>query len=93
MQKATGNEAIGYLQLKKWFKEGQTSVESDKRLGRPSTSRNQMIINKVPSAMMLDKWRITIRQLSDELELSFGSVQSILTEDLAVKHVPEKFVP
>ena len=52
-----------------------------------------MMINKVPSAMMLDKWRITIRQLSDELELSFGSVQSILTEDLAVKHVPEKFVP
>jgi hypothetical protein len=37
--------------------------------------------------------RITIRELSDELGLSFGSVQSILTEDFGMKHVSAKFVP
>jgi hypothetical protein len=31
--------------------------------------------------------------ISDELGLSFGLEQSILTEDFGKKHVPEKFVP
>jgi hypothetical protein len=36
---------------------------------------------------MLDNRKTTIRELSDELGLSFGSAQSILTEDLSMKHV------
>jgi hypothetical protein len=36
-------------------------------------SRNQQMIVKVPYAV-LDDWRKTIRELSDELGLSFGSV-------------------
>jgi hypothetical protein len=55
-------------------------------------SRNQQMIDKVCSAV-LGNWRITIQQLSDELELSFGSVQSILTEDLGMKRVLAKSVP
>jgi len=42
---------------------------------------------------MLGKWRIIIREISDDLGLSFDSVQSILTEDFGMKHAPEKFVP
>jgi len=42
---------------------------------------------------VLDNWRITIRELSDEFLLSFSSVQMILTEDLGMKHVLAKFVP
>jgi hypothetical protein len=42
---------------------------------------------------MLDNQRITIRGHSDELGFSFGSVQSILTEDLGMKRVSGKFVP
>jgi len=48
--------------------------------------------DKVRSAM-LDNRKITIVELSDELGLSFGSVQSILTEDLGIKLVSVKFVP
>jgi len=47
--------------------------------------------DKVRSAV-LDNWKITIGELSDELGLSFGSVQSILTEDLGIKLVSVKFV-
>jgi hypothetical protein len=47
---------------------------------------------KVHSAI-LDNWRITNRELSDELGLSFSLVQSILTEDLGMKRVSAKFVP
>jgi AraC-like DNA-binding protein len=49
------------------------------------------MIDKVRSAV-LDNRRITIRELSDELGLSFGSVQSILTEDLGKNRVSAKFV-
>jgi hypothetical protein len=41
---------------------------------------------------MLDNWRMIIRELSDKLGLSFGLVQSIVTEDLGRKFVSVKFV-
>jgi hypothetical protein len=87
IQKAFGNKAMGHTQVKEWFKqfkEGWTSVESDECSGSLTTSRNQLMIEKVHSAM-LDNCRITITELSDELGLSFGAVQSILTEDLGTK--------
>ena len=59
------------------FKEKQKSLESVEGSDRPSMSRNQLIIDKVRSAM-LDNRRITIRELSDELEAfsCFGTVHS-----------------
>jgi hypothetical protein len=81
IQKTFGNEATGRMQVKesfRWFKEGQTSVESDEWSGRPSMSNNQLMIDKVHS-VMLGNHRITSRELSDELGLSFALVQSIMT--------------
>jgi hypothetical protein len=95
IQKAFGNETMGRMQVKKWFrrfKEGWASFESDEHSGRPSTSRNQLSIDKARS-VMLDDRRITIRKLSDKLGLSFGLVQSILIEDLGMKCISAKFVP
>jgi transposase len=95
IQEAFGNEAMGLTQVKEWFrrfKEGQISAKSDERSGRLSMSRNQVMIDKLHSAV-LDNQRITIRELSDELGLSFGLVLSILTEDLGMKRVSVKFVP
>jgi hypothetical protein len=86
---------MGLSQVKEWFrsfKAGGMTVESEEGLGRPYMSKNQLMINKVHSKV-LDKCRITIREISDELRLSFGLEQSILTEDYSMKHVPEKFVP
>jgi len=63
IQKTSGNEEMGHTQVKEWlwlFKEGQTSVESDERSGRPSTGRNQLMIDKVHSAV-LDSRRTIIR--------------------------------
>jgi histone-lysine N-methyltransferase SETMAR len=95
IQKTFGNEAIGRTQIKKWFrrfKEGRTSAVSDERSGRPSTSGTQVIIDKLRFAV-LDNRRITIRELTDALGLSVGSVQSILIEDLGMKRLSAKFVP
>jgi len=44
LQQAYGEDAMGRTQVFDWFrrfKEGRTSVESDPRWGRPSTSRNE----------------------------------------------------
>jgi transposase len=42
---------------------------------------------------MQDNWRIAIRKFVDELGLSSGSAESILTEDLCLKRVSVKSVP
>jgi hypothetical protein len=48
-----------------------------------------MMTDKVHSAM-LDNQKTTIRELSDELGLSFGSIQSILREDMGMKCISMK---
>jgi len=53
------------------------SVKSAECSGRPSISRNQLMTDEVHS-VVLDDWRTIIRELSNELGLSFGLVQSIL---------------
>jgi hypothetical protein len=80
IQKAFGNETMDHMQDKewfRWFKEERMSVKSDEHSGRPSTSRNKLMIDTVCSAM-LDNHRITFRQLSDKLGafISFGTVHS-----------------
>jgi hypothetical protein len=56
-------------QIKEWynrFKDGATSVDSEPRHGRPSTSRNDNVIKQVRTLVMLDR-RITVRELTDDL--------------------------
>ncbi|UYV70384.1 hypothetical protein LAZ67_7002802 [Cordylochernes scorpioides] len=37
--------------------------------------------------------RITIRELSEDLDISFGTCQTIMKNDLHLKRSPAKFVP
>jgi len=37
--------------------------------------------------------RLTIREISEDLNISYGSVQNILTTDLNMRRVSAKFVP
>jgi hypothetical protein len=60
IQQAFGNDAVGVTQIKEWYnwyKNGRTSVDSDQRTGRPSTSRNLDVINKVRNLIMEDRPR------------------------------------
>ena len=47
------------------FKEGRTSVESDPRSGRPSTSRNEEMVAKVRTIVRNNR-RLTIREIADD---------------------------
>jgi len=84
---------MGITQIKEWynrFKDSRTSVESDIRSGRPSTSRNDERIEQVRTLVMQDR-RVTVRELAEEVGISTGSVHSILTDHLALWRVSAKF--
>ena len=95
IQQAFGDDAMGATTIKEWynrFKDGRASVESEPRSGRPSTSRNDDGINQVRTLVLQDR-RITIRELSDEVNISTGSIHSILHDDLGLRRLVAKFVP
>ena len=86
---------MSITRIKEWynrFKDGSTSVDSKPRRGRPSTSRNDNVINQVRTFIMQDR-RLTVRELADEVGVSIGSVHTILTADLGLIRVSTKFVP
>jgi len=95
IQQAFGDDAMSITRIKEWyncFKDGSTSVDTEPRHSRPSTSRNDNIIKEVWTLVMQDR-RITVRELADEVGVSIGSVHTILTADLGLRRVSVKFVP
>jgi len=89
LQQAYGEDAIGRTQVFDWFrrfKEGRTSVESDPRSGRQSTSRNEEIIAKVRTIFRNNR-RVTVRETADDCDISVGSCDTILPENLHTKRV------
>jgi len=90
-----GEAAVTMEMVYKWFKQfcnGCELVEEEERSGRPSTSKTQENIERV-SEMIQSNRQLTIREISEDLNISYGSVQNILTTDLNMKRVSAKFVP
>ena len=89
LQQAYGEDVMGHTQVFDWFrrfKEGRTSVESDPRSGRLSTSRNEEMIAKVRKIVRSNR-RLTVREIADDCGISVGSCDAILTDDLHMKRV------
>jgi len=81
-------------QIKLWyrrFKDGRESVESNRRSGRPSTSRIPENVESVRAAINKNR-QLTVRELEEDLGIPRTIVSQILTEDLGKKHVEAKFV-
>ena len=79
----------------KWFERfriGCESVEGEGRSGRPSTSKTQENV-EIINEMISSNRRLTIREISEDLNISYGSVQNILTTYLNMRRVSAKFVP
>jgi len=69
-----GDDTMGITQIKEWynrFKSGRKSMESDARSGRPSTSRNDDLIDQVRAFVMQDRC-VTVRELAEEVGLCTG---------------------
>ena len=95
LQKAFGQESMKRTSCFEWFsrfKSGQTSVEDECRTGRPVTSTSEKMIKRVYETMENDR-RQTVRDISLETGISFGSCHHILTETLGMRRLSAKFVP
>jgi DNA-binding Xre family transcriptional regulator len=82
------------MQIKEWFscfKDSRMLADSDYCSGRPSTSQNADVIDKVRTSMMEDR-RWTVQEIADEIGISRGSANTILAEDLGLQRVKEKFM-
>jgi histone-lysine N-methyltransferase SETMAR len=85
------SQAVVYQRVKR-FKDGRESLKDDPRQGRPSTARNEQKVAQVREKICADRC-LTIREIAEEVNVSCGSCQAILSEDLAMRHVAAKFVP
>ena len=74
------------------FKEGREDVNDDSRPGRPRTSTTNENIEAVQK-MILDNRRITIKEVADDVGISFGLCQAIFTDVLGIKRAAAKIVP
>jgi hypothetical protein len=73
-----------WASLKEWFnrfKDGRMPADSDQRCRRLSMSRNADVINKVRTLIMEDH-RFTSREVAEEVGISRGSANTILTDKL-----------
>jgi len=71
IQRNFGDDAMGITHIKKCynrFEYGRTSVESDARACRPSTSRNDELTDQVRTFVMQDR-RVTVREVAEEVGL------------------------
>jgi len=90
-----GDDALKKTALFKWikrFQEGREDCKDDTRPGRPSTTCNDLNIDRVQSLVLSDR-RMTILMLADTLSIGKSSVHTILTENLGLKKLCAKIVP
>ena len=75
------------MQIQLWynrFKEGLEDINDDARPGRLSTSTTDENIEAVKK-IILDNRRITIREIADDVAISFDLCQAIFTDVLVRK--------
>jgi len=59
----------------------------------PKSSKTEENIQTVKGKILSDRRRLTSREIVSDVGLAFGTVQSILTEDLGMRKVSAKFIP
>jgi hypothetical protein len=62
-------------------------MDEDPRSGRPSTSTDDVHIDEVRD-LILQNRRLTIREIAEDVGISFGSGQAIQTEKLNMNCLP-----
>ncbi|PNF19001.1 hypothetical protein B7P43_G12396 [Cryptotermes secundus] len=81
---AFGDDAMSNSRKKEWynrFKDGRTSVDSESRSGRPSTSRNDEQVR----TLVMEDHRITVRELTNEIGQIDTNKDGVVTIDELVE--------
>ncbi|UYV77414.1 hypothetical protein LAZ67_15000938 [Cordylochernes scorpioides] len=91
---AYGEATLDRSNVYRWYKmfsEGREDVNDEERAGRKHFN-NRRKINEVEK-MILANRRITVREVSEDLNISIGSCHSNFINDLGMRRVAAKFVP
>ncbi|CAK9826080.1 Protein GVQW3 [Anthophora retusa] len=78
LRKAFGDQAMSKKNVYKWYKEfqdGRESIEDKEHQGRPSTSTDESHVEEIKK-LVLQNRRLTIKDLSDTVGISNGSVNT-----------------
>ncbi|XP_076546698.1 protein GVQW3-like [Osmia lignaria lignaria] len=76
----------------KAFKKGREEVQDSPRSGRPSMVSTDENVEKIKK-MVIDNRRLSVREVSRDVEMSHMSVHNILTEVLGMRRVVARLVP
>ena len=95
LRTAFGEQCLSRAHIFEWhkrFKEGRDFVDDNPQSGRPTTSKTDDSVARVQEMIRANR-RLTIRELSVEVGVSYGTCQAILMQDLNMRRVAAKFVP
>ncbi len=95
LQEVYGNDSLSISTCQRWYlraSQGDTTAADRPCPGRKSTARSLANVRAVQDVVQQDR-RATVRQLAAEVQMSRGSVHTILRHDLDLKKKAPKFVP
>uniref|UniRef100_A0A1B6MJV2 Mos1 transposase HTH domain-containing protein n=1 Tax=Graphocephala atropunctata TaxID=36148 RepID=A0A1B6MJV2_9HEMI len=95
LNQAYRDEAMKKSQVYEWhkrFREGRINIEDDDRSGRPSTATTDDNIERVRQVVRENR-RITIDEILSKVNLSHGSVHTILHDHLNMHRICLRMVP
>ena len=84
LQRAFDHLTMSQKNVYKWykdFKEGRERVNDLERPGRPSTSTDEQHLNQIKELLHKNR-RLTIRDLADTIDISRGSLNTVLKDIL-----------
>lgn len=95
LEAAHGDSAPSFDTVARWirrFSDGSTSTQDESRSGRPSSSVTNEKIAQAATIVELDR-SITLRFLSLELDISYGSAHTIMHEHLRKSKRCARWIP
>ena len=95
LKKVYGYDCMNYTQVYTWFtrfKNGRDDLNDVPRPGRPEASNRAEFVEKVRGIIAIDA-NFTMKMLAEELNSSYCTIYTILTEDLGKRKVCARFIP
>jgi len=95
LHQAMGTSSPSDRTIFRWiahFRAGNQAIEDEPREGRPRSSRNEENVDAIKALVGQDP-QLSIDLMADITGLSYGSVQTILTNDLRLRRILAKWVP